>query len=88
MREGNATLVRRVDYAPPAYWIRSVDLSFDLDPAKTLVINRMRIEPQCRPAGPAAAPARRGAEPDARAGERHVGVVPARRRHAGDRQAA
>ncbi len=45
MREGNATLVRRVDYAPPAHWIRSVDLSFELDPAKTLVINRMRIEP-------------------------------------------
>ena len=45
MREGNATLVRRVDYAPPTHWIRSVDLSFDLDPAKTLVINRMRIEP-------------------------------------------
>ncbi len=45
MREGTATLVRRVDYAPPAHWIRSVDLSFELDPAKTLVINRMRIEP-------------------------------------------
>ncbi len=44
MREGNATLVRREDYTAPAYWIRSVDLSFDLDPAKTLVISRMRIE--------------------------------------------
>ena len=44
MREGTATLVRRVDYAPPAHWIRSVDLSFELDPAKTLVINRMQIE--------------------------------------------
>ena len=44
MREGTATLVRREDYAAPAYWIRSVDLTFDLDPAKTLVINRMQIE--------------------------------------------
>ena len=44
MREGLATVVRREDYAPPAYWIRSVELSFDLDPAKTLVGSRMRIE--------------------------------------------
>ena len=44
MREGTAPLVRRDEYAAPAYWIRSVDLSFDLDPAKTLVINRMRLE--------------------------------------------
>ena len=44
MREGTAPLVRREDYAAPAYWIRSVDLTFDLDPAKTLVINRMRLE--------------------------------------------
>ena len=43
MREGNSPLVRREDYTAPAYWIRSVDLSFDLDPAKTLVINRMRM---------------------------------------------
>jgi aminopeptidase N len=44
MREGTAPLIRREDYAAPAYWIRSVDLSFDLDPAKTLVINRMEVE--------------------------------------------
>ena len=44
MREGTAPLIRREDYAPPAFWIRSVDLSFDLDPGKTLVINRMQIE--------------------------------------------
>jgi aminopeptidase N len=44
MREGPATVVRREDYAPPAYWIRSVELGFDLDPAKTLVTSRMRIE--------------------------------------------
>ena len=45
MRESNAPLVRREEYSPPAYWIRSVDLSFDLDPTKTLVINRMTVEP-------------------------------------------
>jgi aminopeptidase N len=44
MREGNSPLIRREDYTAPAFWIRSVDLSFDLDPAKTLVISRMQLE--------------------------------------------
>ncbi len=44
MREGTAPLTRREDYAAPPFWIRSVDLTFDLDPAKTLVTSRMRIE--------------------------------------------
>ena len=44
MREGTAPLIRREDYAPPPFWIRKVDVTFDLDPGKTLVINRMRIE--------------------------------------------
>ncbi|HET6598962.1 MAG TPA: aminopeptidase N, partial [Burkholderiaceae bacterium] len=44
MREGSSPLVRREDYVAPAYWIRSVDLTFDLDPAKTMVVNRMRME--------------------------------------------
>jgi len=44
MREGTAALVRREDYAPPPFRIRKVDLTFDLDPAKTLVTNRMQIE--------------------------------------------
>jgi aminopeptidase N len=44
MREGQAIAVRREDYRAPAYWIRSVELVFDLDPAKTLVTSRMRIE--------------------------------------------
>ncbi|HEY8709643.1 MAG TPA: aminopeptidase N, partial [Burkholderiaceae bacterium] len=44
MREGSSTPVRRGDYTAPAYWIRSVDLSFDLDPAKTMVISRMQVE--------------------------------------------
>jgi aminopeptidase N len=43
MREGTAPLVRRQDYAPPAYWIRSAELTFDLDPAKTIVSSRLAI---------------------------------------------
>jgi aminopeptidase N len=42
-REATAALVKRADYAPPAYWIDSVDLSFDLDPAKTRVLNKMQV---------------------------------------------
>ncbi len=37
-------LIRRENYTPPAYWIKSVDLTFDLDPAKTLVTSRMQVE--------------------------------------------
>jgi aminopeptidase N len=44
MREGTAPLIHRSDYAAPAYWIRSVDLTFDLDPVKTMVVSRMQIE--------------------------------------------
>ena len=44
MREGNSRPIHRADYTAPAYWIRSVDLTFELDPAKTMVISRMRIE--------------------------------------------
>ncbi len=43
MREGTAPLIRRDDYAAPAFWIKTVDLTFDLDPAKTLVINKMTL---------------------------------------------
>ena len=44
LREGTAPLVRREDYAAPAFWIRSVELTFDLDGAKTLVTSRLHIE--------------------------------------------
>ena len=40
---GQVTVIRREDYTAPAYWIDTVDLSFDLDPAKTRVLNRMRL---------------------------------------------
>ncbi len=43
MREGIAQAVRRADYAAPAYWIRSVELTFDLDPVRTIVASRMAI---------------------------------------------
>ena len=38
-----ATVIHRADYTAPAYWIDTVDLSFDLDPAKTRVLNKMRL---------------------------------------------
>jgi len=44
MREGPATVIRREDYAAPAYWIRHAELSFDLDPAKTIVASKLTIE--------------------------------------------
>ncbi len=43
LREGQSPVVLRADYAPPAWWIDTVDLTFDLDPGKTRVLNRMRI---------------------------------------------
>jgi aminopeptidase N len=44
MREATTPLVRREDYAAPAYFIRAVELTFDLDPAKTIVASRMQVE--------------------------------------------
>ncbi|MFZ3128525.1 MAG: aminopeptidase N [Rhodoferax sp.] len=41
--EGPATVIHRGDYTAPAYRIDSVDLTFDLDPAKTRVLNKMRL---------------------------------------------
>ncbi len=55
MREGQATAIHRADYAAPAYWIDTVDLTFDLDPAKTRVLNKMRVR---RNSGVPAAPLR------------------------------
>jgi len=45
MKEGTApTPVRREDYRAPAYWIRAVELSFDLDPVRTLVCSRLTLQ--------------------------------------------
>ena len=45
MRDGQspASAILRADYQPPAFWIDTVDLSFDLDPQKTRVLNRMTL---------------------------------------------
>ncbi len=43
MREGQAPAVQRLDYGAPAYWIDTVELTFDLDPTKTRVLNKMRL---------------------------------------------
>jgi aminopeptidase N len=57
-KDGQAApqVIRRADYTPPAFWIDSVDLSFDLDPAKTRVLNKMRV--RRNPAAAADAPLR------------------------------
>jgi aminopeptidase N len=36
-------VIRRADYTPPAYLIETVALEFDLDPARTIVKNTMRL---------------------------------------------
>ena len=38
-----AAAIHRKDYQAPPYWIETVDLCFDLDPAKTRVLNKMRL---------------------------------------------
>ena len=44
LREGQAApVIRRSDYSAPAFWIDTVDLCFDLDPAKTRVLNKMTL---------------------------------------------
>ena len=43
LREGASPLVKREDYAAPAFFIETVDLTFDLDPAKTRVLNKMTL---------------------------------------------
>ena len=52
--QGHSVAVRRDDYTAPAWWIDTVDLTFDLDPAKTRVLNRMRVRrnPDAPPAQP------------------------------------
>ena len=40
---GLATVVHRADYTAPPYWIDSVNLTFDLDPSKTRVLNKMTL---------------------------------------------
>ena len=41
--EGAPVVIKRADYAAPAYHIDTVELTFDLDPAKTRVLNKMLL---------------------------------------------
>jgi len=43
MLEEQTKTIRRVEYTAPAFWIDNVDLTFDLDPTKTRVLNKMRM---------------------------------------------
>lgn len=45
LRDGQApaTAIYRADYEAPGWWIDTVDLTFDLDPAKTRVLSKMRV---------------------------------------------
>jgi aminopeptidase N len=52
LRDGSSpVVVQRADYAPPPFCIRTVELNFDLEPAKTIVASKLQIERD-----PAAAP--------------------------------
>ncbi|TDM09937.1 MAG: aminopeptidase N [Ideonella sp. MAG2] len=44
MRDGASPLIQRADYQAPAYWVRTADLTFDLDSAKTIVASKLQIE--------------------------------------------
>jgi aminopeptidase N len=41
--QGQPVAIRRENYCASPYWIDTVDLSFDLDPLKTRVVNRMSL---------------------------------------------
>jgi hypothetical protein len=36
--------IHRKDYTPPAYWVNTVEMGFDLDPAATRVATRMTMQ--------------------------------------------
>lgn len=45
MTDVNLQPIRREDYTAPPFWIDEVNLTLDLDPAKTCILNRMRLRP-------------------------------------------
>ena len=53
MRTDTSQTIYRNDYTPPSYLVETVELGFDLDPARTIVANRMtmRRNPASRRAG-------------------------------------
>ncbi|CAL60776.1 aminopeptidase N (Alpha-aminoacylpeptide hydrolase) [Herminiimonas arsenicoxydans] len=44
MRTDTSPAIYRKDYTPPSYWVRTVQMGFDLDPAATRVATRMTLE--------------------------------------------
>jgi aminopeptidase N len=52
MRTDTSQTIYRHDYTPPSYLVETVELGFDLDPARTIVANRMtmRRNPDSAPA--------------------------------------
>lgn len=43
MRTDTARAIYRHDYAPPAFWVQTVQIGFDLDPAETHVSTRLTL---------------------------------------------
>ena len=41
--QGGSVVTRREEYLAPGFFIDTVDLTFDLDPAKTRVLNKMSL---------------------------------------------
>ncbi|MES2025880.1 MAG: aminopeptidase N [Pseudomonadota bacterium] len=44
MRTDTSPAIYRKDYTPPSYWVRTVEMGFDLDPSNTRVATRMTLE--------------------------------------------
>ena len=40
MRTDTAVAIHRLDYSPPAFWVDTIDIGFDLDPKATRVAAR------------------------------------------------
>ena len=43
MRTDTSPAIYRKDYTPPGYWVRTVEMGFDLDPSATRVATRMTL---------------------------------------------
>ena len=43
MRTDSPQTIYRKDYTPPSYLVDTVELGFDLDPAQTVVANRVKL---------------------------------------------
>ncbi|MET0267826.1 MAG: aminopeptidase N [Duganella sp.] len=41
--DSSPTTIYRKDYTPPAFWVDTVELGFDLDPERTIVANRISM---------------------------------------------